>query len=197
MSAGRRRARAGFTLVEVMVALLIFGLLATAGVALLATSASNRESVKAASDAGADLVRLHRLLKTDLGQAVDRPVWDGAGERPALSGLDGETLLTLTRAGWTASGGDREALQRVEYRLVDGRLERRVRDSLDAGDWGPPQVLMQGVGTARVRFLTRGQRLERWPDETVRASLPDAVEIEVQAPRFCIVPMAFMVGGAR
>lgn len=197
MRAARETRLAGFTLVEVMVALLIFGLLAAAGVGLLSVSASNREAVKATSDAGADLVRLHRLLKTDLGQAVDRPVRDGDGERPALSGPQGEALLTLTRAGWTAASGERDALQRVEYRLVEGRLERRVRDSLDAGDWGPPQVLMHGVGAAQVRFLTRGRRTDRWPEESVRAALPDAAELEVQAPRFGVVPMAFMVGGAR
>ena len=72
--------REGFTLVEVMVSLLIFGLLAAAGVGLLTTSITNREVVKAASDDGAALLRVHRSVKADLGQAIDRSVRSGAGQ---------------------------------------------------------------------------------------------------------------------
>lgn len=150
--------REGFTLVEVMVSLLIFGLLAAAGVGLLTTSITNREVVKAASDDAAALLRVHRSVKADLGQAIDRSVRSGAGQDgSAFVASGGEALLTLTRTGRVNPGqADRSSLQRVEYRLSDGRLIRRVRASVDAGDWGPPQVLMEGVGAVRLAFTSRG-----------------------------------------
>lgn len=190
--------RTGFTLVEVMVSILIFGLLAAAGVALLATSITNREVVKTVSDDGAALLRVHRSMKADLGQALDRPVRPGAGQDvSAFAAPGGETLLTLTRAGLlNASQADRSSLQRVQYSLANGRLIRRVRASVDAGDWGPPQVLMEGVGTARMRFTSRGRVSDDWPP-TDEASLPDAVEVVIETPRFGPVSMAFMVGGVR
>ncbi len=190
--------RAGFTLVEVMVSILIFGLLAAAGVGLLTTSITNREVVKATSDDGAALLRVHRSMKADLGQALDRPVRSGAGqESSAFAASEGQALLTLTRTGLVDPGQvDRSSLQRVEYSLSDGRLIRRVRASVDAGDWGPPQVLMEGVGTTRLAFTSRGRVSNDWP-ATDGASLPDAVEFVIETPRFGPVTMAFMVGGVR
>lgn len=190
--------REGFTLVEVMVSILIFGLLAAAGVGLLTTSITNREVVKAVSDDGAALLRVHRSMKADLGQALDRPVRPDAGEDvSAFAAPGGETLLTLTRSGLLNSKqADRSSLQRVEYSLSNGRLIRRVRASVDAGDWGPPQVLMEGVGTVRLAFTSRGRVSADWPPID-GSSLPDAVEFVIETPRFGPVTMAFMVGGVR
>lgn len=190
--------REGFTLVEVMVSLLIFGLLAAAGVGLLTTSITNREVVKAASDDGAALLRVHRSVKADLGQAIDRSVRSDAGQDGStFVASGGEALLTLTRTGRVNPGqADRSSLQRVEYRLSDGRLIRRVRASVDAGDWGPPQVLMEGVGATRLAFTSRGRVSNSWPT-TDGAALPDAVDLVIETPRFGPVTMAFMVGGVR
>lgn len=55
--------RPGFTLVEVMVSLLIFSLIAAAGVGLLTVSITNREVVAGATAEGASLMRAHRSLK--------------------------------------------------------------------------------------------------------------------------------------
>lgn len=190
--------REGFTLVEVMVSILIFGLLAAAGVGLLTTSIANREVVKAGSDEGAALLRVHRSMKADLGQALDRPVRSGAGEDvSAFAAPGGETLLTFTRSGLLNSNrADRSSLQRVEYSVSNGHLIRRVRASVDAGDWGAPQVLMEGVTSVRLTFTSRGRVSADWPS-TDDLSLPDAVEFVIETPRFGPVTMAFMVGGVR
>ncbi|WP_312148117.1 prepilin-type N-terminal cleavage/methylation domain-containing protein, partial [Brevundimonas sp.] len=64
--------RAGFTLIEVMIALLIFALLAAAGVLVLSQSIDNRFVVKASTDRTAELQRLRATLRADLGQAAPR-----------------------------------------------------------------------------------------------------------------------------
>ena len=52
------KTRAGFTLVEVMISLLIFAMLAGAGAAVLSATIDNRFAIKAASDRVGDLQRM-------------------------------------------------------------------------------------------------------------------------------------------
>src|SRR5690606_38013049 len=131
---GRRRA--GFTLVEVMIALLIFALLAGAGAWVLGQSIDNRFAVQASADRGAALHRTRALLRADLAQATGRRVRGPTG-RPAPQAImgpqsPGDPLLVLARSGWSnPDGAPRASVQRVEYRLVEDRLERRVALYLD------------------------------------------------------------------
>lgn len=67
-----RARRSGFTLVEVLVALLIFALIAAAGAAVLSLSIDNRFTIKAATDRTADFQRTRALLQADFGQAAAR-----------------------------------------------------------------------------------------------------------------------------
>ncbi|WP_169312142.1 prepilin-type N-terminal cleavage/methylation domain-containing protein, partial [Brevundimonas diminuta] len=66
------KTRQGFTLVEVMIALLIFALLAGAGALVLGQSIDNRFAVKANADRTAALQRTRALLRADLAQATGR-----------------------------------------------------------------------------------------------------------------------------
>jgi general secretion pathway protein J len=191
-----RRARSGFTLVETLIALAIFGLLAVAGVALLNLSLTNREVVRAATEAGADFQRLRQLLRADLGQAVDRPViGGGGGAGPALAGGQGEVLLQLTRAGWSnPDGRPRASLQRVVWVLNGDRIERRVYPDLSGAGTPLTQTLLEDAREVRIAFVASGRTFAAWPAEAPHA-LPDAVTLELTAPRFGRTTQWFLVGG--
>lgn len=187
----------GFTLVELMVALAVFGLIAAAGVAVLGLSVDNRVAVKAFADRTAALQQSRALLKADLAQAADRPVRgaDGRqGSQALVGGGDGGALLALTRRGWSnPTGAPRASMQRVEYRLNGDRLERRVRPMLDGAEAGPPQVLQDGVEVATVVFIARGQESPVWvarPD----GPLPEAVRLELTLRDYGEVSQLFLVG---
>lgn len=201
MSPRAPRTRAGFTLAEVLIALVIFALLAAAGTAVLAMSIDNRFAVKAASDRTADLQRVRALLKADVGQAIDRRGRGPDGRRletPLPSG-DGATapLLTLTRTGWANPGGrPRPSLQRVQWRLVEGRLERRVFDQLDGGAPGPAQVLFEGVEAASVGFVTLGVETPAFVP-TPQRPMPDAVRVRLTLEGYGPVELLLLVGAGR
>lgn len=191
--------RSGFTLVEVLVSLLIFAVIAAAGAAVLSLSIDNRFAVKAATDRTADLQRMRSLLKADLGQASGRRSRGPTG-RPMTSPMSGpaapgDPVLVLTRAGWSNPGEQaRPSLQRVEYRLVDGRLERRAATHLDGARPGPSQVLYRGVRDLGVAFVKDGQEA---PAYTVTAErpLPDAVRLRMTLDGYGPVDQLFLVGG--
>ncbi|MES2835233.1 MAG: type II secretion system minor pseudopilin GspJ [Pseudomonadota bacterium] len=189
----------GFTLVEVLVSLLIFALIASACVALLSVAADSRFAVKAATDRLAVLQRTRALLKADLGQAVFRPARNEAGVRDtaALRGGEGGLLLSLTRAGWSnVSDQPRASLQRVDYVLVGDRLERRVHAHLDGARPEAPQVLSTGVKTARVVFLSDGIESPVWPTGD-RRTMPDAVRVDLTLEGYGPVSQWFALDAGR
>lgn len=191
--------RDGFTLVEVLVALLIFALIAAAGTALLATTIDGRMAVKASADRTAALQRTHALLKADLSQTIDRRTRDAGGrvDPSPLTGGEGDVLLRLTRAGWSnPDGGPRASMQAVEYRLVEGRLERRARPRLDGAVFGPPQVMLTGVTSANIAFISQGVEQPAWAP-TPQHRLPDAVRLDLVLEDFGAVSPSFLVGSGR
>jgi len=195
------RPRAGFTLVEVMISLMIFAMLAGAGAAVLAGAIDNRFAVKAASDRVGDLQRMRGLLRADLGQATARRSRGPTG-RPTPQPLmgaaaPGDPLLVLNRAGWSNPGEQsRPSLQRVEYRLVGDRLERRVSTHLDGARPGPPQVLYRGVRDVTVEFVRDGQAAPAFISSLDRP-LPDAVRIGMTIRDYGRVEQLFLVGSGR
>jgi general secretion pathway protein J len=193
--------RSGFTLVEALVALSLFALIAAAGAAVLSTSIDSRFAVRASSDRTAALLRTRSLLKADLGQVVSRRTRDRNGEpQPqALAGATrpGDPLLTLTRAGWNHGGrAGRSSLQRVEYRLVDGRLERRVSPFLDGSPPGPPQRLLTDVREVTVSFLQDGREAPT-PAPGPSGEPPDAVRLTVTLKGYGRFSQLFLIGSGQ
>jgi general secretion pathway protein J len=195
------RGRAGFTLVEVMVSLLIFALIAAAGAGVLGATIDNRFAVKAATDRTGDLQRMRALLRADLGQATARRARGPTG-RPMPQPMTGpaapgDPLLVLTRAGWTNPGEQaRPSLQRVEYRLVEDRLERRVSRHLDGARPGPPQILYRGVRDVSVTFVRDGEAAPAFISSLDRP-LPDAVRLGMTLDGYGPVEQLFLVGSGR
>ncbi len=193
--------RDGFTLVEVMISLLIFAMIAAAGAAILGVSIDNRFAVKAASDRVGDLQRMRGLLRADLGQATARRSRGPTGRpmpQPIIgTAAPGDPILVLTRAGWSNPGEQaRPSLQRVEYRLVEDRLERRVSSHLDGARPGPPQVLYRGVREIAVAFVRDGQVAPAFISSIDRP-LPDAVRVDMTIEGYGRVEQLFLVGSGR
>ncbi|MDO1558586.1 type II secretion system minor pseudopilin GspJ [Brevundimonas sp. 2R-24] len=191
--------RSGFTLVEMLVALAIFALIAAAGVSVLGYAAASRAAVRERSDEVAELQRLRGLLSADLSQAAPRRTRgpDGAPARRVFEGGEpGGPLMRFVRAGWDNPLGEpRASLQTVEYRLVGGRLERCARPALDGAVCGSAQVLARGVRRAQVGFLYRGQWLDNFAGAPTEA-LPEAVRLDLETDRLGGVQQLFLAPGS-
>lgn len=192
--------RGGFTIVEVLIAVAVFAVLAGAGVLVLTRTLDTRAVVHERSDRLAELQRMRALLRADLGQAAPRRT-RGATGRPAPQPLigaaqPGDPLLVLARTG-VANPDDaaRPSMQRVEYRLVEDRLERQASDYLDGARPGARQVLLRGVRSAAVSFVSRGVEAPAYAASSDRP-LPDAVRLRLTVDGLGEIDQLLLVAGA-
>ena len=185
----------GFTLVELMVALLIFGLLSASGVALLAFGVDTRARSSERIDSLAATLRTRALLTADLAQAAPRLYRREDGSLSAAFRAGEETaLLAFVRRGWANDDAEpRASLQRVEYRLREGRLERLAYRHVDGAAPGPASVLLTGVRSFSLRYRVRGEWRDRW-DSTRPDALPQAVEAVIALDGAPELRQLFLVG---
>jgi general secretion pathway protein J len=192
----------GFTLVELLVSLFIFGLLAAAGVALLSFSVRSQAVAGERLDDLSQFRRAGALLGGDLAQVAPRLTRDSAGaSRPAFVGADGEregVALAFVRRGWdNVDEAPRPSLQRVEYRVVEGRLERRSYPQLDGAEPLPWSRILEGVRWVRFRYRDgEGAWRERW-DPTDPRELPRAVEVIMDSAAGGTTRQLFLAGAVR
>ena len=193
-------AKNGFTLIEMLIALIIFGMLTAAGVTLLTLTVRTQETSERRLEALGTLRRTGALLNADLAQAAPRIHRIANGEPMAAftGGNGGEALLlAFVRRGWEDESSFRSSLQRVEYRLRDGRLERWRYDAVDGAGHAVAMPLLDGVRRLQLRYRDRdGSWRDTW-DPTDPARLPVAVELVSDSEGRGLIRQLFLVGNAR
>lgn len=189
MSAPRVHRCRGFTLLEMVVAIGIFAVIAAISYAALNNFLDARAQIQEENRQLRALQTVFVLLEQDLRYAVSRSVRNGYGDaEPAFvaSGDDGlgqgERLrLTTTRPAPEGIGSPR--LARVAWRLNDGELSRvtwRVLDR-DVDSAERRRSLLSGVESISFRFFRfdADQKLQTESEWTDGSGLPAGVEVTV------------------
>jgi general secretion pathway protein J len=167
-----RPGQAGFTLVELLVALLLFSLLAAAATAL---TAGATRSLLASDSALAELdgvTRTRAILAADLGQAAQRP----------SRGADGALLqaFTLTPDGFVfvrrGLSGVLPNVQKVAWGFDGERLLRQTFPAVDGAEPGPATVMVDGVTDVRLRVAGPEGWQDGWSPRRPER-LPRALEL--------------------
>ena len=179
----------GFTLIEVLVALAVFGVMSMLAYSALGSTLSNADYLTDRMDRLQSIQRAVRHLSTDLLQSAPRPVRNDLGEgfdAALLTSLSSEFVLELTHLGWgNPAGLPRGTLQRVAYRLEEDELVRYHWTVLDRTYANEPigTVLLDNVESLYLRYLrANGEVSEIWPPQqepgaAALRSRPRAVEI--------------------
>jgi general secretion pathway protein J len=179
------RARSfGFTLIEILLALAIFGVISV--LAYRATAALTDGEARLSSEAQRwrTLEALFTRFEADIRQAVPRASRTPAGIEPAWLGVSvdgaGNAALVFTRAGTEFTDDPGMAGQRVGYRLRGHAVEIAYWPRLDNGDIQPAvYVLADGVTSFRIAYLSQsGGWRDRWPQPS-DADVPRAVRVDL------------------
>jgi general secretion pathway protein J len=202
MSIRRRiagRGAAGFTLVEMLIALTIFGMLTAAGVALLSVTARTQQTADRLLVELGELRSVQALMTADLAQTLPRIHRDNRGMTLAAFAADESgqpALLRLVRGGVEGGGARQSTVQRVEYRLRDGRLERLSFPQVDGTEAEVAVTLLRGVRQLRLRYRDEDGVWHRGWAPTDGTELPRAVELVTDSEAHGLVRQLFLVGAA-
>lgn len=184
----------GFTLLELLVALAIFGLLAAMSYSGLQAVLEQQAHTEQAADRLGELQKLYLIMQRDIEQIVPRTVRDEFGD--AQQPLVGGDALQLTRGGWrNPAGRQRSTLQRVGYAYDDEQLVRYSWSVLDRAQDSEPleQPLIDDVERMGLRYLDGNDEWrEQWPDAVAAINadpagippLPKAVEVTIEHKMF-------------
>lgn len=181
-----------FTLVEVLVALVVFAVLSVISYRTLSSIFDTRERLSQQSATLRDQALLFTRLEADLGAILPRAIRNADGvNEPALKVASAavaaiDPVLVFSRTGFAGGAGTGAAPQRIGYRLNEGKLELLIWDGLDAAPRAQPAayVALRNVREFRWRVLDqRGNWRADWPsrdDATPTAAstaLPAALEL--------------------
>ena len=176
-----RHRSAGLTLIELMVAMALLGVIG------ILTWRATSQMVDARIRIGDELSRWQAvvsasaLIERELMQIAPAELTAGA----SLPGLELETGDNGSRLAWTVVGGE-HALGRIEIRHRDRRLEAIVWPDRDAHGEPVRLPLLEGVEALRWRLLAGGETHAQWPtvdgrNRVFRATaLPEAVEFTLE-----------------
>ncbi len=177
----------GFTLIEIMVALMIFALLSGVGYRGLDAVLRAKARVDEESARWRDLALTFVNIQQSLASSVERPVRDRSGNvaAPFVGAAsvrnEDEAPLVFTRMGYADQRGTLGDLQRIGYRVRQQRLEQLVWPVLDQAPTTEPEAfeLIDGIASLSLRYMSRdGAWLTSWPAAGATA-LPAAVEFSL------------------
>lgn len=179
----------GFTLVELLVALAIFAIIAGFAYRGLDAMLQSRVALERESRKWRDASVFVGRIERDLSAVLLRPVKAESGTllaavSSAITSTGSADGLALTRSGSPIQQNALAAPQRVAYRLRDGAIERLSWNGLDAAPREEPTAVavLKPVSALSFRFLDpNGEWRAAWGlPGNASEPLPAAVEVTLQ-----------------
>lgn len=206
---------AGFTLIEVLVALAIFAILALISYRTLSSVLDTRERLQKSSAVLRDQALFFSRLENDLFAILPRQSrnQDGLLESALVvePTINADTpLIRFSRAGFAANTGTAAAPQRIGYRLNNNKIELLIWEGIDQAPRAIPSayVALNNVQNFQIRVLNKiGEQatwLNSWSptdqNNNAPVRLPLAIEITLTPINSAPITRLFQlreVGSAR
>ena len=181
-----RRANAGFTLLEVVVAMSIFAVIGVIAFTGLGKLTRDGQVLADANNRLSNLQFAVVYFDRDWAQVSPRAIRNQYGDEEANIVIVDDSI-TFTRNGWSNLLGHRRSnLQRVQYLVDDEKLLRRYWRSLDQGIGEQPVevVLLDNVESMEVSFMNvLGNPVRTWPvDASYNDGQPILLALKLELP---------------
>lgn len=164
----------GFTLLELIVVIAIFGVLSVMAYGGLNSVMKSRTHIEQSLERTAEFQKAYMKLRNDFQEARNRPTRDAYGVLQAAFVTDRNDHVNFTRAGWrNPLGQARPSLERVVYRY-DTEKKTLIRSSYRVLDQAQDsqtvdQVLLEKVDEVKWRYLDLNRTWVReWPSRDSR-----------------------------
>lgn len=178
----------GFTLLEILVALFIFVIMAMLATTGLYNVFRNKEILTQLDEKTTVLQLSLAIVNNDLQQIIDRPIMDNDTLQMALFGT--QTTINFTRNGNVnpKSQAQRSHLQRVQYHYNNHQLIRNFWSVLDRAPDSTmhSRVLFDDITHFEIHYFDIKQRsYTKWPpkflsNQTHKTKQPFPVAIELE-----------------
>jgi general secretion pathway protein J len=188
----------GFTLVEALVSLFVFSLIAVGCTVLLMQGVESQRRVAAAQASLRELQTARSLFTNDMLQLAPRRVRQAeGGHTPMFAGAAEEGVAFVRAAAEPAAEGTRTQLAYVMYAIEDGRVVRRSRALLDEaqpdGAAMVERVIFAQAEEARFEFYDGAEWRPQWQATTAGAT-PRAVALALRLPRYGVIRIEAATG---
>ena len=191
---------AGFTLLEVLLALVILAGLSLSAYQVLQGVMQNDAQTRIKVERLATLQRVFTMLERDFSQAVPRASRiNGEANKAVFQAArfqmeSDDWSVSFIRNGWFNPGAQlpRSNLQKVGYRLRENKLERLSYLYVDPVVGTEPMVtpLLDGVKSFKLRFYANGLWATEWSNT---AQLPRAIELELELTDYGVLRRLFLL----
>ena len=193
----------GFTLIEIIIAIAIFSLLALGANSLLSNVTKSNEVAAAREAKFEQLQRAMLLIERDFLQIQQRiPRTQGIENKLVITGGEFEFESDADGIGFVRGGWrnpqlrlKRSSLQNVVYRVQENRLERLHTNFVDATIGTEPfvRVLLEDVTDFKVELLREMTTDLDWSDTIPDVDLPLAIAITITSETFGEIRREFLV----
>lgn len=181
--------QSGFTLLEILLALFVFAIMATIAAVGLHAVVEARTVTQEYTKNLAKIQMAMVVLENDINQIIDRPITDNTGKSIPSVEVDTKPneYIEFTRAGFSNPNAKfpRSTLLRVGYILQKQQLIRRTWVTLDRlPDTKPSEkIILNGVSNFNINVIDdHARRIDHWPIfNQDQKSFPKAIEI-----KFCL-----------
>lgn len=195
----------GFTLIEILIALTLFAILATITSSILYHAFTIRTQVNAQAEQLSALQMAISIVQQDTLQTVDRPV-RGNDQLLHAAFVGQAQYMEFTRDGHLnpKSIEKRSTLKRVALLCKEGKLLRRTWESLDVVNRSKfeDKVLLADLVQCQFNYLNQTlQVLSEWRAEVVtqnqnKEPSPKAVQLNLKLKTWGAVSLLFIIPGA-
>ncbi|ARB91404.1 GspJ family T2SS minor pseudopilin variant LspJ [Legionella longbeachae] len=195
----------GFTLIEILIALAVFAILATITTSVLYNAFTTRSRVNEQSTRLNELQLAISLIQQDTSQVIERAI--RGNEMRLFSAFIGQTnYLEFTRDGVVNPGSieKRSTLKRVAYICQEGTLIRRswnTLDSLNRNAYDDKPLLSQ-LTDCHFGYLNQNlQILPEWREQAVglnqhKEPFPKAIQVNLTLHDQGEINLLFTLPGA-
>lgn len=176
----------GFTLLEILIALVIFAVLGVLTALSLHRTIKNKQALNRQDKRIVQLQLAMTLIRRDLLQAIDRPIIN-KGNQNVRAFQGSNTTVSFTRTGLLNpfNHSRRTDMQRVRYHLSGRTLQRLTWTVLDQAPSSKPatQTILTGIKSLAWTFVSHKNQLSaNWPqlEQQDMIPLPKAVLLKMQ-----------------